>query len=100
MPSGAEQDKTLKALIEFLTSPPILALDDKEATFQLHTDTSELGAGAALTQDTRGTECVIGDASHHWSRADAKRSATEREVVVMLWAIQHHRPYLWEGNSF
>ena len=50
---GAEQDKVVKALIEFPTSPPILALPDWQATFQLHTDASELGAGLALTQDTR-----------------------------------------------
>ena len=61
---GAEQDKALKALIEFLTSPPILALLDWEATFQLHTEDGELGAGAALTHDTRETERVIGYASH------------------------------------
>ena len=77
MPWGAKQGKALKALIELLTSPPILALPDWEGTFQLHTDTSELGAGAALTQDIRGTEHAIGYASHRWSRADAKRSATE-----------------------
>ena len=92
---GAEQDKALKALIEFLTSPPILALLDWEATFQLHTDTSELGAGAALTQDIRETERVIGYASHRWSRADAKRSAAEREVMAVLRDIQRHRSYLW-----
>ena len=61
---GAEQDKALKALIEFLTSLPILTLPDWEATFQLHTEDGELGAGAALTHDTRETERVIGYASH------------------------------------
>ena len=59
VPWGAEQDKALKAPIEFLTTPPILALPNWEATFRLHTDASELGAGAALTQDTRGTEQVL-----------------------------------------
>ena len=58
MPWGAEQDKALKALVEFVTSLPILALPDWEATFLLHTDVSELGVGEALTQDTRGTERV------------------------------------------
>ena len=99
VPWGAEQDKALRALIEFLTSPLILALPNWEVIFRLHTDASELGAGAALTQETRGAERVIGYASHRWSRTDAKRSATEREVMAVLWAIQHHRPYLW-GRKF
>ena len=74
---GGEQDEALKALIEILTCPPILALPDWEPRFQLHTDASELGARAALTQNTRGTQRVIGYESPRWSRADAKRSATE-----------------------
>ena len=99
VPWGEEQDKALAALIEILKSPPILALSNWGAKFQLHTDASELGAGAALTQDVRGTERVIGYSSHRWSRADARRSATEREVMVVLWAIEQHRPYLW-GKKF
>ena len=54
MPWSVEQDKALKALVELLTSLLILALPNWEVTFQLHTDASELGAGAALTQVTRG----------------------------------------------
>lgn len=30
-----------------------------------------------------------------WSKADAGRSATEREVMAALWAVEHHRTYLW-----
>lgn len=99
VPWGKEHDKALAALIEALTSPPILVLPDWEAPFQLHTDASELGAGAALTQDVRGAERVIGYSSHRWSKADAKRSATEREVMAVLWAIEQHRPYSW-GRKF
>ena len=95
MPWGVDEDKALKALIELPTSPLILALPYWETTFQLHTGASELGAGAALTQVTRGKERAIGYASHRFSRTDAKRSATEREVMAVLWAIQHFRPYLW-----
>lgn len=56
VPWGAEQNKDLKALIELFTSPLILALPDWEATFQLHTDASELGTGAV----TRGKGDVVG----------------------------------------
>ena len=64
VPWGEDQDKALAALTEVLTSPPILALPNREAPFHLHTDASELGGGAALTQVIRDTERAIGFASH------------------------------------
>ncbi|CAN0586219.1 unnamed protein product, partial [Laminaria digitata] len=58
VPWGEEQDKALAALIRALTSYPILVLPDWDIPFQLHTDASELGAGAALTQISEGSERV------------------------------------------
>ena len=93
VPWGEEQDKAVAALTEILTWPPILALPDWGAHFQLDTDASELGA--ALTQNVRGTERGIEYSSHRWSRADARQSATERDIMEVLWTIEQHRPYLW-----
>ena len=92
---GRVTGQGLAALVRILTSPPILALPDWGLPFRLHTDASELGTGAALTQNIRGAERVIGYSSHCWSRGDAKRSLTEREIMAVLWAIKQHRPYLW-----
>ena len=78
VPWGEEQDKALAGLVQALTSPPILAMPDWNSLFQLHTDASELGAGAV-----------------RWSRTDARRSPTEREVMAVLWAVTHFRPYVW-----
>lgn len=47
-------------LIKAHISPPILALSDWDAPFQLHTDTSGLAFGAALTQVVECAEGVIG----------------------------------------
>ena len=49
-----------------------------------HTDASELDDEAALTPDTRGAERVVWYASYRRSRMDAKRLATEREVMAVL----------------
>ena len=84
VPWDEEQDQALVALIEIFASPPILALPNWEAPFQLHTDASELGAGAAITQDVRRTERVIGCSSHRWSKVDTRRSTTDREVVAAV----------------
>lgn len=64
VPWGEEQDKALAALILALTPPPILAMPLWDQPFQLHTDASELGAGAALTQTREGSERVVGYASN------------------------------------
>ena len=82
-----------------LTSFPILAFPMWDKPFVLHTDASATGAGAALTQEHEGVERVIAYASHRWSVTDARRWATERECMAVLWAVAHFRPYL-AGKPF
>ena len=84
VPWGEEQDQALSALIDILTSPPSLALVDWGAPSPLHTDASDLGAGARLMQEVRGTENVIVYLSHRWLTVDTRRSATERNVMAVL----------------
>ena len=84
VPWDEDQDQALVALIEIFASPPILALPNWEAPFQLHTDASDLGAGARLMQEVRGTENVIVYLSHRWLTVDTRRSATERNVMAVL----------------
>ena len=50
----------------------------------LHTDTSDIGAGAVINQ-------VIGDEQFHFSSLqDATRAPIERECQAVLWAIAHY----------
>ena len=93
MPCSKEQDKAVAALILALTSPPILAMPHWDKRFQLHTGASEPGAVAVITQIRKDSERVL--CSHRWSRADDKRSRTKREVIAVLWAVDHFRPYVW-----
>lgn len=60
--------------------------------FWLYTDVSELGAAAVLSQDTSGSERVIGYATHRRSKAGAKCFTTEEEVIAVF--EHHRRPYL------
>lgn len=60
MPWCEEQDKAFAVLVRVLPSPPVLSLPDWGSPFPLHTDASELGAGAALTQNIGATERVVG----------------------------------------
>lgn len=99
IPCGKEHDQVLAALLQALISPPILAAPNWKLPFQTHTDASEMGAEAALTQSSDGSERVMSYASHRWSATDGKKSATEREVMAVLWAVVYFRPYLW-GRKF
>lgn len=93
------QDEALAQLIHCLSSPPVQVLPNWHEPFVLHTDASEVGGGAALTQIQDSIERVIAFASHRWSRTDARRSPTEREAAAVLWAVEHFRHYLW-GRRF
>lgn len=99
IPWGVAQDEALAQLVHCLSSPPILALPDWDEPFILHTDASETGGGAALTQIQKAIERAIAFASHRWSRTDSRRSPTEREAAAVLWAVEHFRHYLW-GRKF
>ena len=87
------------ALIEALTSPPILALPVWTESLSLSTDASEIGAGAVLTQCIEGVEKVIACGSKMWSRGDSKKSATGRECMAVMWAVNKFQSYLW-GRQF
>ena len=94
MPWGESQTEAMKTLITLLTSPPILALPNWEKRFRLHSDASQLGAGAVLTQFDSSMEKVLAYASHRWSVTDAKKSATDRECLGIIWAIKKFASYV------
>ena len=52
-----------------------------------------------LTQCIEGVEKVIAYGSKRWSRGDSKRSATDRECMAVIWAVNKFQPYLW-GRPF
>ena len=69
-PWGQAQTEAMETLVNLLTSLPILALPDCNKPFQLHTDASETGAGAVLTQTQEMVEKALAYASHQWSKTD------------------------------
>ena len=57
-------------------------------------DASEIGAGAALTQFSDNLEKILIYASHKWSVTDARKSATDRESLAILWAVDKFASYV------
>ena len=69
----------------------MLAFRDRNHTFIVQTDTSFAGASAGPLQPEGHEEKVPTFASHRVSKTDSRQGPTEREGIVVLWAIKHFR---------
>lgn len=77
-----------------LVTAPILVCPNFEQEFVLATDASDYAVGAVLSQVYDGQEHVICYVSRTLSRQERKYSATERELLAVLFAIEKLRCYL------
>ena len=85
-----EQEQTFQELKARLNSAPILRRPICGQHFQLHTDWSDVGLGAVLTQrDDEDKEFVVAYASRSNNVAEAKYSSYEGECLVAVWAVAH-----------
>lgn len=84
---------------ELLTHAPILQYPDPTKPYLLTTDASAVAIGAVLSQGTVGTDKPIAYASRTLSETEMRYSTIERELLAVMWAVKHFRPYLY-GNKF
>jgi hypothetical protein len=95
----ADQENAFQNLKGKLTSQPILQYPDFSKEFILTTDASNQGLGAVLSQGETGKDLPIAYASRNLNKAEKNYTTSEKELLAIVWAIKHFRPYLY-GRKF
>ena len=92
--------EAFEAIIEKLTTAPVLGFADAALPYILHTDASTFGLGAALYQEQDGEMRVIAYASRGLSSSEKRYPAHKLEFLAMKWSIvEKFQDYLY-GNTF
>jgi hypothetical protein len=91
---SAEAEAAFSALKTAVTTAPVLALPDFGQPFIVECDASTHGFGAVLLQGQHPVSFSRPVAPRHRSLA-----AYERELIGLVLAVRHWRPYLW-GRRF
>ncbi|XP_076685843.1 uncharacterized protein LOC143377921 [Andrena cerasifolii] len=94
-----KQQKAFETLREALCKEPILQFPDFEKTFNITTDASGIAVGAVLSQGEIGKDLPVAYASRVLNDAETRYSPTERELLAIIYAVFHFRPYIY-GRKF
>ena len=82
-----------------LVTAPVLGYPDPALGYILDTDASDVGVGAVLSQMQEGKERVIAYYSKTLTPAEKNYCVTRRELLAVVKAVKHFRPYLY-GQKF
>ena len=96
---GAEQQGAFDKLRLMMMSSPVLAYPDMKLEYILDTDASLDGVGAVLSQVQGEEERVIAYYSKTLGPAERNYCVTRRELLAIVMATKHFRPYLY-GRKF
>ena len=94
-----EQQIAFENLKEKLMTAPVLKYPDFNEEFNVTTDASDYAIGAVLSQGPVGKDRPIAYASRVLSRAEQNYNTTEKELLAIVWAVKHFRPYIY-GTKF
>ena len=86
-------------LKNILCSKPILQYPDFTKPFIITTDASDYALGAILSQGAIGEDLPIAFASRTLSQAEINYNTTEKELLAIIFAVKHFRPYVY-GQKF
>lgn len=94
-----ECDQAFNALKEALCCSPVLRSPDFEKPFVVHSDASESGLGAVLSQEWEGEEHPVLYISRKLFPRETRYATVEKECLAIKWALESMRCYLL-GRQF
>ena len=94
-----ECQDAFQSLKHSLMVSPVLGYPDPSLSYSLDTDASLDGVGAVLSQVQNGQERVISYYSRSLSIPERNYCVTRRELLAVVKAVTHFRPYLY-GKEF
>ncbi|KAL6319825.1 hypothetical protein AAG906_036889 [Vitis piasezkii] len=86
--------RSFELLKKFLTSAPIVRAPNWELPFEVMCDSSDYAIGAVLGQREDGKPYVIYYASKSLNDAQRNYTTTEKELLVVVYALDKFRAYL------
>jgi hypothetical protein len=89
------QQEEFEALKLKLCTVPVLAFPNFNQPFILTTDASKVAVAAILSQVQDGTERPVAYASLQLSKPEQAYTASEAELLAVVWAAIHFRCYLY-----
>ena len=94
-----KQHNAFETLRDALCEEPILQYPDFDKPFIITTDASGYAVGAVLSQGEIGKYLPIANASRILNEAETRYAPTERELLALIYAVQHFRTYVY-GKRF
>ena len=79
-------------LRDTICSEPLLQFPDFKQPFLVTTDASNYAVGAVLSQGQIGKDLPIAYASRTLSSAETNYSTIEKEILAVIYAVDHFRP--------
>lgn len=95
----AEAIKSFSDIKDALISAPVLALPDYSLPFDIHTDASNVGIGAMLTQCQNNKHRVIAYYSAKLTPTQQRYMTTEKECLAVIMAVEKFKIYV-QGVHF
>ena len=90
-----EMETSWAAIIDALTSPPVLTHPDWNSTFEVHADACKHGLGCVLIQkQSDGKDKVIMFASKSLTDVESRYATWELEAYACVWGVGVFRQYL------
>lgn len=91
----SDEKRCFESMKQILTGSDILTYPDFAKHFCLTTDASNFAIGAVLSQGNPGKDRPIHFASRTLNKTEESYSATEKELLAIVWALKVFRGYLY-----